>query len=196
MQSKVTIVPDELGNVIRQSKNNPEYGHVRIAQESVGFTATGWVKKASRSALIHGTLEDLNDIGIAKKKSLPGRIVIKESTTPFSLNDPDRDLKIAGDTGVICCSHGEPIYRKTFYTLNDTDQDELIAHTNGDAIKEAQGAETVAENADVASNTVDISPEQLEEIQKDIKDEDGKTEEVEEAEPVEVEEKQDDSFEL
>ena len=195
MQSKVTIMPDDLGNVIRQSKTNPDYGHVRITQESVAFTATGWVKKAVRSALIHGTIEDLQDIGIAKKKALPGKIVIKESTDPFSANDPDRDLKIAGETGVICCSHGEPIYRKTFYTLNEADQDELVAHTNGDAIKTAQSTESVVDNANAGENTVEISPEQLEEIQKDIKGDEKEETELEEAKPVEVEEK-DDSFEL
>ncbi len=35
--SKVNIQPDELGNVIRVSKNNPEYGHVRITQDRVVF---------------------------------------------------------------------------------------------------------------------------------------------------------------
>ena len=48
MQGKVTIEPDKSGNVIRVSTNNPEYGYVRVTQESVAFTATGWVKNISR----------------------------------------------------------------------------------------------------------------------------------------------------
>jgi len=175
MQSNVTIVPDELGNVIRVSKNNSDYGHVRITQESVSYTPNGWVKKSSRSTLIHGTVEDLTEIGIAEEKTLPGKIVIKESTDAFNSSDPDRDLKVAGDTGVICCAHGEPIYRKAFYTLNDNDQDEFLAHTNGDAIKEAQAAASsndALKNAGQAQQA--ISTEDLAEIQNNIEAEKAK----------------------
>lgn len=42
--SSVTVVQDELGNNIRVSKNNVEYGHIRVSQTKVGFSATGWVK--------------------------------------------------------------------------------------------------------------------------------------------------------
>ena len=62
---KVTIVPDENGGVIRVSKNTPEFGHVRLTQEKVAFGAQGWVNRKVRSTLIHGTVEDLQSIGIA-----------------------------------------------------------------------------------------------------------------------------------
>ena len=185
MQSNVTIVPDDLGNVIRVSKNNSDYGHVRITQESVSYTANGWVKKSSRSTLIHGTVEDLTEIGIADKKSLPGKIVIKESTDAFNSSDPERDLKVAGDTGVICCAHGEPIYRKAFYTLNENDQDEFLAHTNGDAIKEAQAAAGSNDALKEAAKKVakpQISKEDLADIQKNIAEDKAKEEEVSEEE--------------
>ena len=198
MQSKVTIMPDDLGNVIRVSKNNSEYGHVRLTQESVTFTGSGWVKKSQRSTLIHGTVEDLTDIGIAKQTSLPGQIVIKESTDPFNSADPDRDLKIAGETGVICCAHGEPIYRKAFYDASGLDTDEFVAHTNGDAIREAQ-AETAQIEAPVkgkgkkkkAEVKQEISAAQLAEIQNSIKEE----EEVEEEDEL-VDEVEDETFDL
>jgi len=196
MKNKVTIEPDELGNVIRQSKNNPEFGHVRITQEKVAFSASGWVKSSVLSTLIHGTVEDLNAIGIAKQKSLPGQIIVREGTEPFSTNEPDRDLKIAGETGVVCCSHGEPIYRKTFYDASGLQEDCLIPHTNGDAIKEAQGVDSVAKDADEPDKAVTISAEDLEKIKENIEEEE-KTEEVEEVEELEeVEEKEDESFEL
>tara|TARA_R110002020_G_scaffold36503_5_gene109790 strand:+ start:4836 stop:5438 length:603 start_codon:yes stop_codon:yes gene_type:complete len=200
MQDKVTIAPDDAGNIIRVSTNNSEYGYVRVTQENVAFTATGWVKKSVRGALIHGTVEDLKDIGIAKKKSLPGNIVITESTKPFSADDPDRDLKIAGNTGVVCCSHGEPIYRKSFYDQSGLQEDTLIPHTNGEDIKEAQGTESVAGNADKEEHGVTMTPEQLAEIKEGIDEEveENKEEEVDE-EPVEEtveEEEKDDSFEL
>ena len=46
---------------------------------------------------------------------LPGKIVVVESLTPFNPENPDRDLKIAGGTGVICRIDDQPIYRQTFY---------------------------------------------------------------------------------
>tara|TARA_R110002050_G_scaffold56705_1_gene127509 strand:- start:6965 stop:7558 length:594 start_codon:yes stop_codon:yes gene_type:complete len=154
---KVTIVADDNGSVIRVSKNNPEFGHVRLTQEKVGFGSGGWVKKSTRSTLIHGTVEDLQAIGIADKTELPGQIVVKEQLEAFSSNDPDRDLKVAGDTGVICCKHGEPIYRKSFYSMDLDEVDVLIAHTNNEAIREANGVE---------SKSVRINTDQLDEMVK------------------------------
>ena len=201
---KVTIVPDEHGSVIIVSKNNPEFGHVRLTQEKVAFGAQGWVNKKTRSTLIHGTVEDLQSIGIADKTELPGHIVIREQFEAFSTDNPDRDLKIAGETGVVCVGTntetGEmdaPIYRKTFYSMDLNEQDTLIAHTNGDAIREANGTE---------SKKVTISKEQLDEMTSSDdeekpkstrrnKKEDKVEEEIEETSPEEVE-VEDSSFEL
>ena len=35
--SKVRVTPDDQGNVIRVSKNNPEYGCIRLEQSRVVF---------------------------------------------------------------------------------------------------------------------------------------------------------------
>jgi len=139
MQSKVNIIADDMGNVIRQSSTNSEFGHVRLQQERVTFGNTGWVKKSVLSTLLHGKLEDLQSLGLENVKSLPGKIVIKEQLEPFNNTDPDRDYKYAGDTGIICCQDGQPIYRKTFYVSDTTAEDVLVAHTNGQDIKEANG---------------------------------------------------------
>ena len=137
MQSKVNIIADDMGNVIRQSSTSSEYGYVRLQQDRVTFGNGGWVKKSNISTLLHGKLEDLQSIGLESMTSVPGKIIIKEQLTPFSTNDPDRDYKMAGDTGIICCVDGEPIYRKTFFVADATAEDVLIAHNNGEAIKEA-----------------------------------------------------------
>ena len=196
---KVTIVADDNGSVIRVSKNNPEFGYVRLTQEKVGFGSGGWVKKSTRSTLIHGTVEDLQAIGIADKKELPGQIVVKEQLEAFSSNDPDRDLKIAGDTGVICCKHGEPIYRKSFYSMDLDEVDALIAHTNSEAIKEANGVESNAvrintDQLDAMVNSTDVEKPKVrrkkKEDQIDIED---SIEDIQEEVEVEVE---DGSFEL
>lgn len=142
MQNKVQINPDEMGNVIRVSKNNSEFGHIRLTQERVSFGNTGWVNRKQLSTLLHGKVEDLREMGIQNMKELPGKIVVRESLEPFSSTDPDRDLKIAGDTGIICCQDGQPIYRKTMYVADLKAQDVLVAHNNGDAIREANGTES------------------------------------------------------
>jgi|3_EtaG_2_1085321.scaffolds.fasta_scaffold80595_2 hypothetical protein len=207
MPNKIMVEPDDSGNVIRISKNNPIYGHVRLTQDVTAFGVNGWVKSSTRSTLIHGTVEDLETVGIADMKELSGKIVIREQTEPFSSNEPDRDLKIAGDTGVICCKDGEPIYRKTFYDASGLQEDDLVAHTNGDAIREAQGggsSKSMSPNLDfdaIADNAV--KPKKK--VKKKVKEAEDEAEiipspldEVEEQteEPIEVDENPNESFEL
>ena len=144
MQNKVNIVADDMGNIIRQSSKNAEFGHIRLEQQRVVFGNTGWVKSSNRSTLLHGKMDDLQNLQLNVNTRLTGKIIVKESLTPFSNNDPDRDLKMAGETGIICAVEGEPIYRKTFFVADATAEDVLIAHTNGDAIREANGMNTNA----------------------------------------------------
>ena len=199
MQNKVQIIPDELGNVIRVSQNNADYGHLRLQQERVIFGNTGWVNKKTVSTLLHGKVEDLRDMGLQNMTELPGKIIINESLEPFNTNDPDRDLKIAGKTGIICCQDGQPIYRKTMYVSDVNAEDTLVAHNNGDAIREANLLESsdtekktvTAEEAfgvEQPTNQVDLedSIEEVKAAEAEV------TDEVEE----EVEELEDATFEL
>ena len=133
--TKVTIVPNKMGAKIRVSANNAEYAHVLLKQEKTIISTTGWVKPSRVHALLHGKLEDIQNIGIADTDTLPGQIVVKESLTPFNTNNPERDYKYAGTTGIVCCKHGEPIYRQCFYDPTMLETDELISHTNGDDIR-------------------------------------------------------------
>ena len=175
--SKVTVQADEQNNVIRVSKKNPEFGYIRMVQDRVIFSTQGWVNNKQLSTLIHGKVEDLQTLGYTAGQQLDGKIVTKEQLSSFNENDPDRDLKYAGDTGIVCCKHGEPIYRRTFYTLDPSEQDALIAHTNSEDIKAANG--NTIPNA--KSEEKPISKKEKEEL-KQVKQE-----------PVEVE---DETFEL
>lgn len=165
MQNKVQIIPDELGNVIRVSQNNSEFGHIRLQQERVTFGNSGWVNRKTLSTLLHGKVEDLREMGIQNMKEIAGKIVIRESLEPFNLNDPDRDLKVAGDTKIICCQDGQPIYRKTMYTADFNSEDVLVAHNNGDEIREANGdvSNTKLEKA-VDDQSSDIETEYTDEV--------------------------------
>jgi hypothetical protein len=200
MQNKVQIVPDELGNVIRVSQNNSEFGHVRLQQERVTFGNTGWVNRKTVSTLLHGKVEDLREMGLHNMKELTGKIVIRESLEPFNSTDPDRDLKIAGDTGIVCCQDGQPIYRKTMYTADANAEDVLVAHDNGDAIREANNSGSTATKlkAVSANEAFDVETKS-EDKQVDLEDSiaevnaEALEEEIQEEE---VEELEDSTFEL
>tara|TARA_R110001632_G_scaffold57209_1_gene139906 strand:- start:2883 stop:3500 length:618 start_codon:yes stop_codon:yes gene_type:complete len=149
MQNQVEVLADDMGNVVRLSKNNPEFGYIRLGYNSVTINPGGWLKERNLTTLVMGTVENLNTYAKTLGKHISGKIVVIESFEPFNSKNPDRDLKFAGDTGIICCLDGEPIYRKTEYTLDMNKQDILIAHNNGDAIRAAN--ETSTES--VASKT-------------------------------------------
>ena len=145
MTTKVKVTGDENGNVIGVSMNNPEYGYVRVEQRVSQVNDQGWLRISKRSTLIKGKVEDLRAVDFTAGQELPGKIVVKESLTPFNTENPDRDLKIAGSTGVVCRIDDQPIYRQTFYTTNENASDELLMHTNSDEIKEVQSATRLME---------------------------------------------------
>ena len=135
------VTADQNGNVIGVSQKNPEYGYIRVEQQIVQINDQGWLRNSKRSALIKGKVEDLMACNYKEGTQIPGRIVVRESLTPFNPENPDRDLKIAGDTGVICRINDEPIYRQTFFTSNQSAQDDLVSHTNTEEIREVMGAQ-------------------------------------------------------
>lgn len=134
-EKKVIVTADESGAVIIISENNPAWGHIRVTQKRVIVDEKGFAKAKTMSALIPGELADLKAFGYVKNQEIEGRVIVKESLTPFNPKEPERDLKIAGKTGIICTLDGQPIYRKTFYTENLSARDVRIQHTNGEDIK-------------------------------------------------------------
>lgn len=138
MNSKVKVTADEsTGAVVVISKNNPEWGHIRVTQVRSSFDDNGFVRKRNISALIHGTVEDLKDFKWVNNQEIAGKIIFKESLEPFNVNNPEKDYKVAGKTGIVCCQDGQPVYRKTFYTLNSSAEDISVAHNNTEDIKAA-----------------------------------------------------------
>lgn len=123
MTNFVQITPNpETNQVITQSTNNPEYGYVRVESKTTTFE-NGWIRTATRSALIRGKVDELKPLeGL---KQLPGKIVVKESLTPaYDGQDP----KINPQTGEVLTKGGSPIYRQTFFTQNPAETDIFVAH--------------------------------------------------------------------
>jgi hypothetical protein len=157
MLSKVYVTANEAGQVVVSSKDNSNYGHIRIEQKRTVITDKGWVRSKVLSALMHGTIDELESLGFMAGEIIPGKIVIKESLTPFNAKDPASDYKVAGKTGIVCMVGNQPIYRKCFYNQSGADIDETIAHTNSDAIRQANITLTeVEETADMDNDSFNL----------------------------------------
>lgn len=143
--TKVKITADAAGNVIIQSLNNENYGYVKVIQEKVIFDDNGFMTKKPVSALINGTMEDLQSMNWVKDQELEGKVVIREQLTPFSKKKPETDFKVAGKTGIICTVNGAPIYRKTLYSTISTTEDTICLHDNKDMIIAKQAELTATE---------------------------------------------------
>lgn len=149
------VLADANGNIINVSNNNPEYGYIRVGQTVMMINERGWLKATNRTALIHGTVEELKQAGFQKDQEIPGKIVVIESFAPFNQENPDKDLKIAGDTNVICRVDDQPIYRNTFFTSNENASDELIMHDNAAEIREVRDAQRAIEGLTVAKKATE-----------------------------------------
>lgn len=158
----VRVTADASGNVIIQSKNNPDWGHIRVEQVKMVVDHQGFARKKTVSALVSGTIEDLKGFGWRADEMVEGNVIFREQLIPFNKQDPERDYKIAGKTGIVCCVEGQPIYRKTFYNPDPDSRDtflkdefgNLLVHDNGEAIKaaylELKENEEHAENANLS----------------------------------------------
>lgn len=144
MSKNVTVSANKAGQVVVMSNDNPKFGYIRLEQTRQMIDNRGWLRKKDVSALIQGETEDLIDMNLSAGDQLSGNIIIRESLEPFSTRNPEKDYKYAGDTGVVCCLDGQPIYRKAFYDPSGKLTDELVAHNNTDAIKKATATEALS----------------------------------------------------
>ena len=143
----VMITADKMGNVVIPSKENPEWGHVRVEQTRF-IVEDGFGREKKISALIQGKVKELTK-QYKSAGELPGTIIFKESLTPFNKKEPAHDFKMAGTSGIVCKYNSAPIYRKTFYVQDENTPDqplmsedgELLKHTNTEEIKAAYAAQ-------------------------------------------------------
>lgn len=136
MNGKVVVCADTQGNVVVLTQN-PAYAYVRVEQEVETLNESGWLNETVRSTLIKGPVQKLLTRGFKEGMELPGRIVVKESLTPFNGSDPDMDLKIAGETGIVCKIGDKPIYRRLYYDETGKREDILLQHDNTEEIQAA-----------------------------------------------------------
>jgi len=144
MSYRVIVSSNEDGSVISLSKNNPEYGYIRVSQKRLVINKKGWVNLKELSALVQADVETLKQLDWKPGQQLPGHIAIKESVEPFSPENSEKDLKVAGDSDVVCSIEGQPIYRKCFYDPTGNDIDILIQHDNIEEIRSAMALVKIA----------------------------------------------------
>ena len=144
MSSKAVIVADATTGAVINMSNNPEFGYVRVEQSVNQYDDNGFLRRKKLSAIISAPIGDLQDAGYYAGQLLDGKIIIQESTTPWNEKNPERDLKVAGSTGIVCRLEGAPIYRRTLYTEKENLKDTLIAHDNVDELRAAYESNKVS----------------------------------------------------
>ena len=138
MNLKVKVVANATtGAVVNVSESNPDYGYIRLEQTKAIVDDNGFFKPRTISTLLQGNFNELTGMAFFNGQELPGKIQIKESLEAFNTRNPERDLKKAGDTGIICTQAGAPIYRKTVYDMTGSKADKYEAHDNIEELRAA-----------------------------------------------------------
>lgn len=136
--SKVTVLADQTTNAVINPSSNPEYGYVRVSQvRPMIDEKSGFLRPKLVTALIPGLITDLQLMSFYAGQQLDGKVVIEESLTPFNTKSPERDLKVAGATGIVCTVDGAPIYRRTKFSFDVNAQDTYVKHTNVEELRAA-----------------------------------------------------------
>ena len=138
--NNVKVVPNVDGSLISTSPSNAAWGWYKVEQERMTINEEGVARMEKLSAIVQGWMKDISGLKWTLGMNLPGKIIIRESLTPFNKRNPEKDLKIAGKSGVICKVNDQPIYRRYFYNQNSQAEDVLIAHNNKEEIKLAYAA--------------------------------------------------------
>ena len=110
---------------------------------------SGFLRPRVVTALIPGLVTDLQLMSFYAGQQLDGKVVIEESLAPFNSKTPERDLKVAGTTGIVCTVDGAPIYRRTKFSFDVNAQDTFVKHTN---VEELRAAYALQEGTSSAIN--------------------------------------------
>ena len=136
--SKPTVVPTETGMVIRVNEKNKEFGYIVLRQVRSEFSENGFIEEKPVTCLVKGHLTTLKNLKWKPWQELKGKIVVQESLEPFREKSIDYDIKMSSrENGVVLCYEDQPIFRRTFYTVNPAKEDNFIKHTNVEEVRAA-----------------------------------------------------------
>lgn len=137
---KPVIVTAKNGRVV-QSTRNANVGYIRVVQHKLKTgCSNAFIKYGQESALVLGSMKDLEALNWEDGQEIPGKIVTREQSKPFNTDPRYRHLDLKKDpvTDVVCKIGGQPIYRKNFYTCDLEASDVFIEHDNRDEIISAR----------------------------------------------------------
>ena len=134
VKKPVVVKHPETGLVITPSVNKPEFGTIRIDQETNVFS-NGFFAVQKRTAFVRGRITDLESLGLKDGSTLDGKIIRKESFEPFYEN---QEPKINPQTNEVILTDGRPTYLEFEYTEDKNASDHWVAESN-----------EVAETADI-----------------------------------------------
>jgi hypothetical protein len=148
MNSKVIVLADDTtGAVVNVSENNPDYGYIRVSQVRTVVDDNGFLRRKQITALMPALVADLQEMKLFANQQLDGKIVVEESLEPFNTKAPQRDLKVAGETGIVCTLGGLPIYRRTKFTFDSNASDISVRHDNIEELRNAYAAQNNTQSA-------------------------------------------------
>lgn len=148
MNSKVTVLADDTtGAVVNVSENNPDYGYIRVSQVRTVVDDNGFLRRKQITALMPALVADLQEMKLYANQQLDGKIVVEESLEPFNTKAPQRDLKVAGETGIVCTVGGNPIYRRTKFSFDSNASDISVKHDNVEELRNAYAAQNNTKSA-------------------------------------------------
>jgi hypothetical protein len=158
MNSTVKVVADATtGATVIVSPNNPDFASVRLEQVRTVIGNNNFIERKTVSTLLQGSTTDLLAMGFYAGQDLEGKIVIEESLAPFNKKNPERDLKIAGDTGIVCTVEGSPIYRRAIYSLASNASDTLVKHDNIEQLRTAYNKANQTNSSAITSAASDFN---------------------------------------
>lgn len=146
-KSPVTPSKNPEGNFINTT-SNPDVCYMILRQEVIEVK-NNFPQPKLRSCIFFGTQETLS-MFIENPEMFKGaKIIRKDSFKPFDTKNPERTLKVAGNTGIVCTKEGMNIYTTTEVSWEENAKDVIIEHDNIEEIKAA--------NRSNLSNTVNQS---------------------------------------
>ena len=125
------------GAVITVSTNNPEYGTIRLDEETIQFQ-NNFMNKSRRSVFIRGKVADLESLGYKAKQALAGKIIKRESFEPFY---EGQEPKMNPTTQEVVLKDNKPVYLEFIYTLDAKAQDVWVESSEEDLDPVAESAQ-------------------------------------------------------
>lgn len=154
--SQPTVIPTESGMVIRVNEKNKDFGYIVLRQVRNEFSENGFIEEKPVTCLVKGHLSALKSLKWKPWQELKGKIVVQESLEAFREKSIDYDIKMSSrEGGVMLVFEDQPIFRRTFYSMNPEREDTFIKHTNVDEVRAAIAAKADAQRVEFAQADLD-----------------------------------------